>query len=89
MRLVKLICDLCGATEETPNECNSQYATVAIGINRGNYYRNNEKHYLLCPKCQKEVGLIREGTDNLQPVESVADQLYDLINQIIQESTCQ
>lgn len=93
MYFVTAKCDKCGKTEE--QTCSGAYG-YGPSFNRDKNGWNsikltisqyNERHFLLCSECQKELGIVRteNGSKKETDVETLADRLLNVISEIVAE----
>ena len=85
---IKYICDKCGLEEETntqalPKEWNSIEYTISYFDGKRNYIENS-----LCPKCSKELGIIRDNRQcEVTHYKSIGDRLVEILTEIVQGET--
>jgi len=78
MRKTILICDYCKKETITENEYFEKYKTIEIKFDNYNYNK-----YLLCPECQKNLGLLKEESETLKPMVDIKDRLFEIIEEIV------
>lgn len=78
----KIICDLCKKEVETPYYGDANFEHVQIRI--GNY---NKAEHDLCPECLEKHGIIKKDKKVANLSEpTIAEQLYEIIAQIVAEN---
>jgi uncharacterized protein YbaR (Trm112 family) len=85
MLKVTYICDRCKKedTQEKEKYYSSPTKWREVKVSLGRY---NETEILLCPDCQKELGLLKEEkTEEFKEAKSVADKIVECIAEIVAE----
>lgn len=77
MKVEKYYCDKCKKEVEKDG-----FVNLLIGDPR-NYGR---KGIDLCDDCQEKVGIVKKEGTEIKKVESTAEQLYDIIAEIVYEN---
>lgn len=86
-------CDACGHEEENKKQDNFQTITISFGNTYSSYSVSSkfqferENSIELCAKCLEKIGIKRipGGKQENPPPPATADQLYNLIYEIIQD----
>ena len=87
MYKITAICDRCKAEVTEIKKTEYGWANVPDNWQKVNIKisQYEEKEYLFCEKCRKELGLINEEQPNKEVgVESVETRLLDCITEIVQ-----
>ena len=87
MYKITAICDRCKAEVTETKKTGHGYTNAPKNWQKVNIKisQYEEKEYLFCEKCRKELGLINEEQPNKEVgVESVETRLFDCITEIVQ-----
>ena len=97
--MLKAVCDICGKEAEIPYTFSipKGFVRVKLGFVRvkltfeDNTFgsipinRKQENEFIICRDCAEKIGLLKDS--KLTPkCGSTADQLYDIVAQIVEES---
>ena len=85
MYRITAICDKCKKEETQDRQAFDKdvnhWKVITLEISR-----HNQKDYLLCPDCQKALGICEPKTNKEEQVETIADRLMECIAEIVAET---